>query len=74
MPVPQAAFDHMFPSGPELPNLKTLRLVSTQAIGCPHCVEAAQVARIAASCPALQGLQLQKVTPGAFDTSCLPQD
>jgi hypothetical protein len=40
---------------------------------CRHCVEAAHVAMIAASCPALQQLTLQRVTPDGFDVSCLAQ-
>ena len=37
------------------------------------CVEAAQVAMIAASCPALEELTLHGVTPQGFDVSCLQQ-
>jgi hypothetical protein len=36
-------------------------------------VEAAEIARIAASCPALQQLNLWNMTPTGFDTSCLAQ-
>jgi hypothetical protein len=68
VPVPQAAFDHIFPSGRALPHLKVLSLT-----GFRHCVEAAQVVRIAASCPALQELTLHGVTPRGFDVSCLLQ-
>jgi hypothetical protein len=73
-PVPQAAFGHMFPSGHVLPKLMVLCFGSRFIAGYrPHCVEAAQVARIAASCPALQELFLLKVTPEGFDVSCLQQ-
>ena len=71
MPVPQAAFAHMFCPGRVLPHLKMLRLV-----GHPHwpCVGATQVAMIAASCPALQQLTLQSVTRRKrFDAGCLAQ-
>lgn len=78
MPVPQAACDHMFPPGQALPLLKVLRLSATRhrlssAYDQQHWVEAAQVARVAASCPALQRLSLHHVTPEGFDTSCLLQ-
>ena len=70
VPVPQAAFDHIFPGDCVVPHLKVLSLTS---YGFRHCVEAAQVARIAASCPALQELTLQGVTPRGFDVSYLMQ-
>ena len=72
MPVPIAAVNHMFPTGRVLPQLQqlTLRCAGWRS---GHCVEAAQVARIVASCPALQGLVLERVTAMDFDRSCLPQ-
>jgi hypothetical protein len=69
-PVPQEAFQHMFPPGQVLPQLKQLSLHGHPGL---PCVEAAQVAMIAASCPALQKLTLQFVTPVGFDVSCLAQ-
>jgi hypothetical protein len=68
MPVPQAAIDHMFPPGRVLPQLKVLRLSSPfhkpfSLYDQQHCVEAADVARVAASCPALEQLDLCRVTP-----------
>jgi hypothetical protein len=73
VPVPQVAFDHMFPSGRVLPNLKALRLERLAHFTTDLCVEAAQVARIATSCPALKEVKLSGVTHPAFDTSCLAQ-
>ena len=71
VPVPQAAFNHMFPAGHVLPHLKQLTLQG--AIGCrQHCVELAQLSRVAASCPALQNVSLFWVTPAGFgsDSKC----
>jgi hypothetical protein len=56
MPVPQAAFAHMFPPGHVLPHLKVLQLTGDS------CVGPAQIAMIAASCPALQELKLSGAT------------
>jgi hypothetical protein len=70
VPVPRAAFDFVFPQARVLPQLKVLSLTS---YGFRHCVEAAHVARIAASCPAMQELTLQGVTARGFDVSCLLQ-
>lgn len=70
-PIPHAALVHMFALGHVLPHLKVLSL--SRACYAPHCVEAAQVGRIAASCPALQQLKLRHVTPEGFDVSCLAQ-
>ena len=74
MPVRQAAFDHIFAPGHVLPHLKVLRLNGS---GDPEthigCVGAAQIGRIAASCPALQQLELASVTAIGFDCSCLSQ-
>ena len=67
MPVPQATFAHMFPPGHVLPHLKVLQLTGDS------CVGPAQIAMIAASCPALQELKLSGVTPEDFDSSCLAQ-
>jgi hypothetical protein len=72
MPVPQAAFDHMLPTGRVLPNLRELTLVGRYP-GNYLCVDAAQIARIAVSCAALQQLRLLNVTPKGFDVSCLSQ-
>jgi hypothetical protein len=69
-PVPPAAFQHIFPTGRVLPHLRVLILVGHPAW---HCVGAAQVAMIAASCPALKELTLAGVTPEGFDVSCLAQ-
>jgi hypothetical protein len=66
--LPEAAVQHMFPPGHVLPHLKVLRL---DLRGGWPCVDAAQVAMIAASCPALQQLELSSVTPKGFDVSCL---
>lgn len=66
--VPQAAFKHMFPAGRMLEALKALRLDSDRL-----CVEAAQVAVIATSCPQLQQLRLVGATGKGFDTGCLLQ-
>ena len=72
--MPKAAFNHMFPAGRTLSSLKVLDLSRTGSYrDSPPCVEAAQVAMIAASCPALQKLKLQGVTPWGFDSSCLSQ-
>jgi hypothetical protein len=73
--IPKAAFDHMFPAGRALPNLKDLHLSCKSWChhDSPPCAEAAQVAMITASCPALQKLKLQGVTPMGFDSSCLLQ-
>jgi hypothetical protein len=68
MPFPQTAFNHIFPPARVLPHLKVLHLH-----GCQPCVEAAQILRVAASCPALQQLELVGVTPDDFDDSCLLQ-
>jgi hypothetical protein len=70
VPVPQAAFNHIFTAEHVLPHLKVLSLTS---YGFRHCVEAEQVARIAATCPALQELTLRGVTSRGFDVSCLLQ-
>jgi hypothetical protein len=72
IPVPQPAFQHMFPPGRVLPYLKELQLAGTTSAWRP-CVEAAQVGMIAASCPALQNVNLQGVTSNGFDVSCLAQ-
>jgi hypothetical protein len=69
-PVPKAAFQHMFPAGWTLPDLQVLRLSSEKR---KHCVEAAHIAMIAASCPALQEFCLWRVTAKGFDVSCLSQ-
>ena len=71
VPVPQAAFDHMLPSGRVLPHLKELQL-NGGASSWP-CVDAAAIARIAASCPALQQLRLRHDRREGFDVSCLSQ-
>jgi hypothetical protein len=70
MPVPQAAFEHMFPPGLALPHLKHLCLY-----GSPYrpCVDAPQIGSIAITCTALQQLTLWGVTPKGFDISCLAQ-
>jgi hypothetical protein len=70
--VPQAAFSHMFPAGRMLEDLQRLRLDCTNS-GWQHCVEAPEIAMIAASCPALERLKLWCVTPKDFDTICLLQ-
>jgi hypothetical protein len=70
--VPQAAFKHMFPAGRMLEELKALRLDSARQMS-HFCVEAAQVAVIATSCPQLQQLRLVGVTGKGFDTGCLLQ-
>jgi hypothetical protein len=75
-PVPKGAFIHMFPAGRVLPNLKVLhvkRFATYAGDTRMPCVAAPQVAMIAASCPALQELKLQHVTPKGFDVSCLAQ-
>jgi hypothetical protein len=69
-PVPKAAFEQMFPARWTLPNLQVLRLSSEKR---KHCVEAAHIAMIAASCPALQEFCLWGVTATGFDVSCLSQ-
>jgi hypothetical protein len=81
MPLPRAAFDHMFPAGRVLPHLKQLFLCTRSKsifydMGCrgfQHCVDAEQAARIAAGCPALQELRLFSVTSRSFDVNCLLQ-
>jgi hypothetical protein len=72
VPLPQAAFEHMFPTGRVLPKLKVLRLSGHHSCAL-LCVDSAQVARIAAGCPALQEVWLAGVTRPSFDTSCLWQ-
>jgi hypothetical protein len=72
VPIPAAAFDHMFPTGRVLQSLRVLRVEGAVFYGEP-CVGEPQVARIAASCPALQELSLDRITGTAFDTSCLLQ-
>jgi hypothetical protein len=77
-PVPQAAFDHLFPPGHVLPHLQVLSLMSCcyrpcMYVGYRPCVEAVQVAMIAARCPALQELTLKGVTPQGLDVNCLKQ-
>ena len=71
-PIPQAAYGTMFPSRHVRPNLQVLRIESMSGSR-SHCVDEAQVARIAAGCPALQQLTLLDVTPQGFDVSCLLQ-
>jgi hypothetical protein len=74
MPLPRAAFDHMFPAGRVLPHLKQLFLCKRYksnvydrgCLGYQHCVDAEQVARIAASCPELQALGLYCVQHSDF--------
>jgi hypothetical protein len=70
--IPRAAFSRMFPTGRVVQEIAVLRLDCSRAAN-HQCVEAAQVAMIAASCPALQKLKLQGVTPMYFDTRCLLQ-
>ena len=70
--LPQAAFKHMFPAGRMLEELKALCLDSDRQMS-HFCVEAAQVAVIATSCPQLQQLRLVGVTGKGFDTGCLLQ-
>jgi hypothetical protein len=76
LPVPMAGFDKMFAPGRELPSLKVVHLVSDSRLQLQppsgH-IGPAQVARIAASCPALQELALHAVTLPGFDASCLLQ-
>jgi hypothetical protein len=75
-PLCKEAFEHMFPPGHVLPSLTVFRLSGTwptSALFDSFCVEAAQVAKIAASCPALQELTLRGVTLEDFDTRCLSQ-
>jgi hypothetical protein len=64
--LPQEAVDAMFSPGRVLPHLKVLHL-SVQFGPPQRCVAAAQVAKITASCPALQELWLQNVTPRDLD-------
>ena len=71
VPVPQAAFEYIFPQGRVLPNLKVLHVTSCDEVR--PCVAAAQVAKIAASCPARSDLTLSMVTSEGFDVSCLLQ-
>jgi hypothetical protein len=71
VPVPPAAFEFMFPPGHVLPNLKVLSLCSF--LRHYDLVRAADIARIAASCPALHQLKLDGVTVPSFDVSCLLQ-
>jgi hypothetical protein len=72
-PVPEGAVTYMFPAGRVLPNFKVLHIANPLA-SCGTCVGEAQIAMIAASCPALQELKLQHVTPWrGFDVSCLEQ-
>jgi hypothetical protein len=69
VPVPVAAFGHMFLTGRVLRSLEVLRLE-----GSSHhatCLGAPQVARIAASCPALRELRLSGVTGAGVDARCL---
>ena len=75
MPLRRKAFRHMFPAGRVLPHLRVLFLAGKQwyAVSRFRCVEAAQVAMIAASCPALQKLVLWDVISTGFDISCLAQ-
>jgi hypothetical protein len=70
-PIPKEAFKLIFPPGHVLPSLTVFRLSATWPCGYSS-VEAAQIARIAASCPALQELTLRNVTPQGFVNSCLP--
>jgi hypothetical protein len=76
MPVPKAALQHMFCAGRVLPELKVLHLLAcpvSYSAMLPPCIAPAQVAMIAASCPALQELALDDVTAADFDRSCLAQ-
>jgi hypothetical protein len=76
MPVPKAALQHMFNAGRVLPSLRLLRLTGCPVANLgllPPCVEPAQIAMIAGSCPALQELELRCVTDADFDRSCLAQ-
>jgi hypothetical protein len=72
-PVPQAAFEAMFPPGRVLPQLQTLFLKGRRGYKprAQACVSAAQVGMIAAGCPALQHVSLAGVTPDDFDLGCL---
>jgi hypothetical protein len=78
-PVPQEAFQHMFPAGRVLPSLKGLVIsremtaLEMTGLELAPCVEAAQVGMIATSCPALQQLTLSHVIARRFDKSCLLQ-
>jgi hypothetical protein len=59
-----------------LPELKVLHLLAcpvSYSAMLPPCIAPAQVAMIAASCPALQELALDDVTAADFDRSCLAQ-
>jgi hypothetical protein len=71
MPIPQAAFEHMLPPGRVLPHLEALVLEGPPFSVGQFCVEAAEIGRIAASCPALQKLTLVGVTSRNLDVSCL---
>jgi hypothetical protein len=71
VPIPQAAFEHMFSLGYVLPHLKELYIIC-ESVRKP-CVDVGQIAMIAASCPALQQLRLRGATPERFDVSCLAQ-
>src|SRR5690349_16723602 len=66
-----ARLEHMFPPERVLPHLNDMSLTGT----CYplHWLEAAHIAMIAASCPALQRLALNNVAPWDFDVSCLLQ-
>jgi hypothetical protein len=73
-PVPWEGFQHMFPAGRVLPHLNFMDLSRVMTYNeLPACVEEAQVAMIAASCPALQELTLSHVTATGLDKSCLLQ-
>jgi hypothetical protein len=74
MPIPQVAFEHMFPAGHVLPHLKDVLIRTDHTSPEQYCVEAAEVAKLTASCPALQVLGLVDVTPLSFGThECLLQ-
>jgi hypothetical protein len=73
LPVPQAAFEHMLPPGRVLPHLEALVLEGPPLSAGQFCVEAAEIGRIAASCPALHKLTLVGVTFRNLDISCLKQ-
>jgi hypothetical protein len=70
-PIPSATFQHVFPPGRLLPNLKVLKMCATDPWY--HHEGPAQVAVIAASCPALRDMSLCNVTQQYFDVSCLLQ-
>ena len=73
--LPKAAFHYVFHAGRTLPHLESLCVSRTTAgshrAGSSRSVEAAEIARIAASCPALRQLRLWGVTPKGFDNRCL---